>query len=870
MKKHIIKIVYLVLVFVAALMIISRLINEEHVDMTAKMADATLPMVQMQIGQQTVNTLHGYVNEMDVSHMHGPLMPTDNDRTVHFSVLRFDSKVDKVFVEVRTMDGSSLIEDSEITNLQVDEAYDRMDGAVRLKDLIEPDTEYMMVFCLETGGRTVRYYSRVIWNPDKEGAEQRVIDVVQAKIDFVKQFHENTFEPTEGFNLVQYLEPNRDADNTTFGRVNIHNSYKQVTWNGVEILSHSEPYVTIEDLTSGLGSFTLTSQIRIRDEQGLERLAFVSEYFRIRYTTKRSYLLDYDRTVDTMFNAESGEYDRDGLNLFLQGSDVQLQESSSGSDLAFLAADRLFSYNGAEKKVALLYGFYDEDHMDERTTLHVASDIHRTHHMTVLRVDEGGNVTFQVAGYMERGTHEGEVGVAVFTYDAMLNIIEERIWIPDQRDESIVCAAAERLYCVSNEERYYSLLHDSITSIRLTDREQEEVVRNITAGTYRITEDGSLVAWQDDAEQELCTNIHMVDLNTQKRTEINSPTGDVVRPIGFMDEDFVYGLVHSDDVQKDLTGNLIYPMYKLVIQDREGNVLENYQMDGLYVMNVEIGNQQLRLDRATKNEETGTFSEAPQDQIMSTLAREEEGTHLTDVLTENLGYVRRITFRNSSEDGKLKRMTPGEIIFEGSRSVEQSGVDAADARTYYVYARGNVIDITRREAESVATAEEAAGRVLDDTNRCIWQKQELAVRNQIMSLTRLAQTAAEEGRLSGEDTTSACLDLVLQYEGINRNVTALREAGQSSFEILSAELPKEQILDLKGCSLSSILYYVNQDIPVLASLQDGSSVVVIGFNEFNTVLLDPSKPSEPVYKLGMQDSEKLFEKNGNLFITLAP
>ena len=83
--------------------------------------------------------------------------------------------------------------------------------------------------------------------------------------------------------------------------------------------------------------------------------------------------------------------------------------------------------------------------------------------------------------------------------------------------------------------------------------------------------------------------------------------------------------------------------------------------------------------------------------------------------------------------------------------------------------------------------------------------------------------------------------------------------------ILESSLENTRILDLKGCSLDMILYYVNQDIPVLAYLEDGSAVLIIGFNEYNIVLLNPQKGV--IEKAGMNDSAKWLEENGNCFIT---
>ena len=70
-----------------------------------------------------------------------------------------------------------------------------------------------------------------------------------------------------------------------------------------------------------------------------------------------------------------------------------------------------------------------------------------------------------------------------------------------------------------------------------------------------------------------------------------------------------------------------------------------------------------------------------------------------------------------------------------------------------------------------------------------------------------------------------------------------------------------EILDLSGCSLDAVLYYVNRDIPVMAILNDRSAVLIVGFNELNTVIMDPSTGT--IYKKGINDSTDWFNANGN-------
>ena len=82
--------------------------------------------------------------------------------------------------------------------------------------------------------------------------------------------------------------------------------------------------------------------------------------------------------------------------------------------------------------------------------------------------------------------------------------------------------------------------------------------------------------------------------------------------------------------------------------------------------------------------------------------------------------------------------------------------------------------------------------------------------------------------------------------------------------ILSDNLEKCDCLDLRGCSLDSVLYYVNKDYPVLALLDDNEAKLIIGYNSLSIVINDPEKGT---YKIGRNEAEELFSKNGNQFIS---
>jgi hypothetical protein len=123
----------------------------------------------------------------------------------------------------------------------------------------------------------------------------------------------------------------------------------------------------------------------------------------------------------------------------------------------------------------------------------------------------------------------------------------------------------------------------------------------------------------------------------------------------------------------------------------------------------------------------------------------------------------------------------------------------------------------------------------------------------------------EEEVTETKGSLAVCLETILKYEGISRNVERQLARGDTIMDILESGLSKCTILDLTGCDLDAVLYYVNQDIPVLATLEDGNAVLVVGFNELNIVLMDPVTGT--LYYKGMNDSAEWFAENGNSFIT---
>ncbi len=841
-RLAILKIIYFVLVMFIALFIISRFSNGDNADMSAPMSKATLPIVTLESGGRDLNPLHGYTSEIDLSFLRGPIIPIGNGREVSFKINTFGNKVSNLGFEVRTIDGRSLVENTDILDTRTNGNY--IEGSFVLKDLINYDQEYMLVMLMDTDIGRAKYYTRFVWTENEARYH------MDEELDFVLGFSEATFSKTEAKEYARYLESNSEGDNTTFNKVNIHSSFSQVTWGDLNVTKHTEPDIYVQDLHSQTGTYELVYKVNIKDGT-INRSYNVKERFRVRYTTDRMYLLNYDRSMNYVFDSSSYSLGNNTIGMSISDPELQLVESSGGSAFAFVSENRLYMFNNSESKLAFLFGFYDSDNDDIRTRWD-------DHSIKILKVDEAGNVRFAVAGYMNRGIHEGSVGIAVYDYDSAINAVEELAFVESVQSAQILCEYVGSIAYASSSDVFYAMLDQNIYAIDLLGKTASLVVDNIGAGEYKISKSESTIAWQSDL-----SSLKLMDLSSKAESEIRAESGDYVILLGFMGEDLVYGLCHMDDVGADRMGNPLYAMYNIKIGDLDGNVLENYHPEGVYVTGVSIGDNQIKLTRVVKDESGLNYIPTYDDQIMSTLKAEKGNNTVSVVSIDVFEKIVQITTKNDIKSKQLRVMTPNQTLFEGSRNVKPDiERDTGEKPFYYVYGMGGIEGIYTDPAEAVSIANTAPGVVIGDDNDYVWIKGNLLRSNQNMTITRTAESY--EG-ITEMNPTAVCLDLMLRYEGINRNVEALLAGGDSVVEILRSSLPDAQVLELDGCPLSCMLYYVNQDIPVLAMLNDGSSMLIIGFNDLNTVLMNPQ--TGQVYKYGMNDSDKLFSENGNHFIT---
>ena len=256
MKKILIRIVVLVLVFAAAVFGMSKFLGKKSANTTEVMAQATFPLIYVNLNGKQMNCLHGYAQEMDVTAMRDTLTPIGDDKTVSIQIEPFENQISGVSFEVLTADGSKSQENTMVTSLGKTDEYVTADLTVQNRMLI--NTEYIMKIKVTAGTRSIYYYTRIIHQTNLNAEKY---------LDFATGFYERCLKGNDEDGLIsQTIEPNEEGDNTTLAHMDIHSSGAQLMWGKLSPQIYLKPIPGIKELNENTATLELDYVITTQGE----------------------------------------------------------------------------------------------------------------------------------------------------------------------------------------------------------------------------------------------------------------------------------------------------------------------------------------------------------------------------------------------------------------------------------------------------------------------------------------------------------------------------------------------------------------------------------------------------------------------------
>lgn len=830
MKEKVKRAGILTFVFLIAVIVFSFLTNQGNADMTADMGGATLPRIQIVSGEYEINPLVGYVSEMNVGKMRSTITPVDFQSGITLRIEEGVLPIKALTYEVCSSDGKEILYKEKKKEIGEE-------PSLTFPGLELADREAILKLTLHTEKQDIYYYTRIC---TKEGTDS------DACLAFAERFHNMTFGKENTESIAAYLENGTEDDETeNLQKVTIHSDAEHLTWGELRPQIKGEVSRSIKEISGNYMTIVYDYEVECAGEQDETEVYQIREYLKVRYAEGTEYLLDYERTMEQELDASGNVLDNNGILLGIAKEELPYMANEAGTIVSFVQAGELWNYNQSQDALSLVFSFADSEGYDIR-------NLCKEHEIQIVSVNEQGDTTFKVIGYMNRGEHEGEVGTAIYFFDIEKNFVEEKAFIPDNISSEILLKEQEQLvYYNEQQEVLYAMKEGTLYKVDLEKGKKEALVENLEKDQYVSSKDGRLLAYQTVSSLENAEEVKVLDFVTGKERTVTCSSGEFIRPLGFISEDFVYGIGRKEDAGAFVTGEHVCPMYKLEIRDTDNEVVKTYQADQVYVTGVTVEEKMLILDRVVKNE--SVYTAVAKDYITSNEEVEKSNISVETYTSDEKERQVRIKYESGISDKKPKLLKPKQVLFENPVLIpfEEEG----EAEVFYTYGKGKLLGIYASAADAIRQANENQGLVVSESQKYVWER---GNRSLVYDIAGVDLSPYQEG-----NTLAAALNRLFAYEGKTVDAAGEMAAGKKPIEILQEQF-LGNVLDLQGCSPEELCYILGKGTPIIAMTDLNNAVLLIGYNDSMITYVKPDtgeKVSVPYEEL-----EALTVASGNTYL----
>ena len=827
MKKRIIKIGVLAVAFIAALIGFSYWTNRGSADMTAAMDEATLPTISFVTEGKEANLLVGHKAEMNVIAMRDTISICDDEDALKIKISYNDLGYDTLKYEVYTLDGKEQLYENTIEKVE-------SEMSLSFKDTLKKDEEAVLKLTLLKEDDALYYYTRILKDNEYH---------VDEYLTYIEELHTNMLKNENEDAVKKVMEPSSAGDNSTLQHVTIHSDLSHSMWGDLNPERVGKLRFEIQEVNSAYASVQLKYQVKCAGDNNEEELYYVKEFFKVGYGAERIYLIEYDRTMEEVFNTSNVVLGSKGVILGIADESLQYKVNEAGKIVAFVQAGQLWNYNKEEDAFTHVFSFSESENDDVR-------NLTDKHSIQLLSMDNDGNMTFSVCGYMNRGAHEGESGIAIYYYSLSEKMVEEVAFIPSVESERVIAEELNELAFYNKEQNVlYVMTNGTLLKMELETEEKTVLMEGLQKGQYVASDDGHLLAYQKTENGTTVTEIW--DFAKDSKTEVSANANEIVIPLGFVGSDFVYGVSTGDDMGYDVLGNALQGMSRLEICNEDFEVVKTYNKTGVYILGVTIGNNQIVLKQGTKD--GNIYKEIAEDYITNNETSTTELVKLDSYWTDLKQTQYRLAFSSSIKNKKAKTMKAKYLLQESPNVLAFEGL--SENKYYYVYGLGEQAGVFEEAGDAVNYADACSGVVISPEQNCVWEDGNRQSNYRNFKVSRFTPNA-------GETTLAACVRKVLAYEG--KSVDVATELSQSSVEVVMEKYLDTEVVRFSGCSSKAMFYLIDKEVPVIAMKDGSSAILLIGYDAKTVTYIEPSSGS--IFTSTIEKVDEMVKGSGYTFI----
>ncbi|MCH5274014.1 MAG: hypothetical protein J1E35_10100 [Lachnospiraceae bacterium] len=838
--KRLYRVIYLiVLFFCTALFFVSRMGETMFTDKTetVSMGETEFPTITVQTCGEEINCLYGYSSNLAPILNRENMIPVGADGIFELKIDEYDMTIRRLKYEILDVSSEAEIDSGTINAFDKQEDYKLV--RIKLKETLKEGTEYAVkVTLINNVGKRMYYYFRI---------KQYEKPQLSEKLAFIRDFSQKTRsgETADMEALIPYLEMQAGAPSDTLGYVDIHSNYRLVAWGGLAPEPVTEPLVFVTEFYDEIMTAVVRYSVMINAGYG-EEYYDVKEYYRIRYLGDVVHLLNYERRAEAIFDVKNASLSQSDLKIGITaGEGPELYPNSDNSIVAFVRNGTLYCYGMADNTLSVV--FSSTDASPERMY-----GRQEGYDIRVLKIEDGGDITFLVNGYMNRGVYEGRVGLFVYRYFHLQKRLEELIYIPVNTTYQILKEELGDFAYLNEYDVFYFMVNRDLYAYNLVTEELKEIASKIKDGDYVYSVTGRYIAYQE-AGQTDCIKILYPE--TGNIATIEPQSGEYIKLLAQSEENLICGYGKTEELEINEDGSVTYAMYKVQISSALGQLKKVYRKEGYYVQSAETSGNVIRLNRLVRKD-TGGYEPTESDYILNQDKSSANKISLTKRVTERLLTEYYISFPSNFVMEELpEKFSVLYTVVEEDTTLRINEMEAGNEE-YYTYYYGMIDGIYESAAEAILAADEKVGTVINEEGKIVWERGVKATSASVPSITGVRSE-------NGVNAIQAAVKMMLSAKGITVDISEA-ESAQPLNQVMG-RYTKSRVVVLTKATLDEVLYFVWKGQPVLAMKEPGGAVVITSYNAREIVYYDPARGRSVTVE--KDAAEALFETGGGIFIS---
>lgn len=786
-KVHIKKrLIILFIIFLLSLIIFEIGLNFERKIAKKTDMERRLPILSYRIKDRFYNRMVAHTQDIKSGKSNFSMLILSSD-TLSFNIDKNSKNISNLRYEI------SSYNDEKIISGECD--YNEKTGNVKIKlshekDKLKDKEIYNLVIYANYKKNTIRYYARVT-----RANENKLNDC----LNFSKGIHNAIL--AKDINNLSVMEPLSDHFSNDLSKVDIHSSMSQITWGAMQLKEEGVPKVNIHEYLHD--NLSLTYSYVVSDGKNRYR---VKEYMKIKYSDK-IYLLDYRRDSEEIFKMSSIKETDNGINFgIMKNQDFKFLFNEIGNIVAFINDGKIYEFNSVKGEIVKVFDFNGENNDDKRDDYEIR----------LLGMDEGGNLSFSVYGYMAKGQHEGSMGISLYRYDNTKKETKEESFVKsDMQFEFLKSEYGSTLYR-SRNGNFNIMSGGTLYRINYAKNRVEKVLKDLKEDQYKESTNSRFISWTK--KNRPSKYIYTIDLENEKIFKIKSKNNKKIKPLLYVGNDLIYGEISGEE-GLDLNGNKITPMDNIVISDMSkdsSTIIKEYKQDNYPVSNVIKGEGTLYIKRVSKD--GPLYKDVSEDIIKNTFEENEKKVYIKSSSDTSKGEITKLIMNKN--DVKKRNIFISSIKMIDDKKIIMLPTPNID-KNYYIVKGGNILG----EYKSLS---DALNR--EDSNR-----------SSIINNKKLIWSSSRGDYKKINGVNQKILQDFKNRKGKNR-----------------------KYIELNNISLRQTFYFINNNSLVYVNL-DSEEYLIVGYSTIGLTIYNPKKG---IYETIMQGGfSKRCEDNGNRFIT---